>query len=91
MEREQVIIQEDNLKEFIIENFKENALLEISYNRVFIPGKIVYVDENANITLQLMGELLNQRVDINIEEVKSELVEIVYTYEEKSIVICIVD
>lgn len=91
MEKEQVIIQEDNLKEFIIENFKENALLEISYNRVFIPGKILYVDENANITLQLMGELLNQRVDINIEEVKSELVEIVYTYEEKSIVICIVD
>ena len=91
MEKEQVIIQEDNLKKFIIENFKENALLEISYNRVFIPGKILYVDENANITLQLMGELLNQRVDINIEEVKSELVEIVYTYEEKSIVICIVD
>lgn len=91
MEKEQVIIQEDNLKKFIIEHFKENALLEISYNRVFIPGKILYVDENANITIQLMGQLLNQRVDINIEEVKSELVEIVYTYEEESMVISIVD
>jgi hypothetical protein len=63
--------------------------VEISYNRVFIPGKILYIDDDASITLQLKGQLLNQRVDININEVKKELVEIIYTFDDESTVISI--
>lgn len=91
MEKEHITIKEDDLKKFILENFKEDALLEISYNRVFIPGKILYVDDDASITLQLKGQLLNQRIEINIDEVKSELVEIIHTYENKSTIITIID
>lgn len=82
---------EDQLEDYVINNFKEDAFLEISYNRVFIPGKILFVDEDAVITLQLKGQLLNQRVDINIKEVKKELVEIIYTYDDESLVISVVD
>ena len=91
MEKEYIIIKEDDLKKFILENFKEDALLEISYNRVFIPGKILFVDDDASITLQLKGQLLNQRIEINIDEVKSELVEIIHTYENKSTIISVID
>ena len=90
MERH-IVIREDDLKDFINENFKEGAFLEISYNRVFIPGEILFIDEDASITLQLKGKLLSQRVDINIDEVKEDLVEIVYTYEDELIVLSIVD
>ena len=91
MQKEYIVLKEDELEEFIIENFKEDAIVEISYNRVFIPGKILYIDDDASITLQLKGELLNQRVDIDINEVKKELVEIIRTYEYKSIIISIID
>lgn len=91
MEKGYITIKEDDLKKFILENFKEDSLLEISYNRVFIPGKILYVDDDASITLQLKGQLLNQRIEINIDEVKSELVEIIHTYENKSTIITIID
>lgn len=91
MKKEFISVREDDLKDFVLENFKEDAMLEISYNRVFIPGKILYVDDDASITLQLMGQLLNQRVDINLDEVKDELVEIVYTYDDKSLVITVTD
>lgn len=86
-----VHIKEDDLNKFIVDNFREGALVEISYNRVFVPGKIIHVYEDATLTLQLEGELLNQRVDVNINEVKDELIEIIYTYEEKSTIIIIND
>jgi len=91
MKKKHITLREDQLEEYIINNFKEEAFLEISYNRVFIPGKILFVDDDAIITLQLKGQLLNQRVDINIKEVKKELVEIIYTYDDESLVISVVD
>lgn len=91
MKKKHVILKESELEEYVLENFEEDALLEISYNRVFIPGKILFVDEDATITLQLKGQLLNQRVDINIREVKKELVEIIYTYGDESTVISVED
>ncbi len=91
MKRNHIVLKEAELEEYILNNFREDAFLEISYNRVFIPGKILFVDEDATITLQLKGQLLNQRVDININEVKKELVEIIYTYGDESLTISVVD
>jgi len=86
-----IIISEDELKEFIVNNFKEEALLEISYNRVFVPGILLNInnDENLILTLQLQGQLLHQTVDINIDEIKSELVEIRYTHLDEGITLVI--
>ena len=89
MNKKHIVLKEDELEDYILKNFKEDAFLEISYNRVFIPGKILYIDEDASITLQLKGQLLNQRVDIYISEVKKELVEIIYTSDEESVIISI--
>lgn len=89
MNKKHIVLKEDELEDYILKNFKEDAFLEISYNRVFIPGKILYIDEDASITLQLKGQLLNQRVDIDISEVKKELVEIIYTSDEESVIITI--
>lgn len=89
MNKKHIVLKEDELEDYILKNFKEDAFLEISYNRVFIPGKILYIDDDASITLQLKGQLLNQRVDIDISEVKKELVEIIYTSDEESVIISI--
>ena len=89
MNKKHIVLKEDESEDYILKNFKEDAFLEISYNRVFIPGKILYIDDDASITLQLKGQLLNQRVDIDISEVKKELVEIIYTSDEESVIITI--
>ena len=89
MNKKHIVLKEDELEDYILKNFKEDAFLEISYNRVFIPGKILYIDDDASITLQLKGQLLNQRVEIDISEVKKELVEIIYTSDEESVIITI--
>lgn len=89
MKKKHIVLKEDDLEDYILKNFKEDAFVEISYNRVFIPGKILYIDDDASITLQLKGQLLNQRVDINISEVKKELVEIIYTLGDESIIISV--
>lgn len=89
MKEKHIVLKEDDLQDYILKNFKEDAFVEISYNRVFIPGKILYIDDDASITLQLKGQLLNQRVDINIDEVKKELVEIIYTFEDESVIISV--
>ncbi len=86
-----IIVDESKLEDYIINNFREGAIVEISYNRVFVPGKIIHVYDDATLTIQLLGELLNQRVDINISEVKHELIEIVYTYEDESIKVIVDD
>ena len=84
-------IKEDDLVDYIWSNFQENALLEISYNRVFIPGKILFIDNHGkNITLQLKGELLHQTVDIDIPSIIHEIVELRYTFKNKITVLTVI-
>ncbi|MBR0471224.1 MAG: DUF2097 domain-containing protein [Methanosphaera sp.] len=91
MKVESIILKENQLTEYVVNNFEEGAIVEISYNRVFVPGKIVHVYDDATVTIQLMGELLNQRVDIDFNEVKHELLEIVYTFKDKSVTLILED
>lgn len=92
MNRVNINLKEDDLINFIWSNFKENALLEISYNRVFIPGKILFIDnQGKNITLQLKGELLNQTINIDIPSILHEIIEIRYTFKNKTTIITVVD
>lgn len=93
MREENITIKESQIEEFILENFKEECILEISYNRVFIPGKIINIinEDRLIITLQLMGELLHQTVDVDISDIKSEIVELRHTSDDEVLVITVVD
>ncbi|WP_304125326.1 DUF2097 domain-containing protein [Methanosphaera cuniculi] len=88
----EVILCEDELIDYIKENFKENAHLQISYNRIFIPGKILFIDledDNVIITLQLEGEILNQVIEINIKSILSDIIELRYITDTDEVVIVI--
>ena len=80
------------LNDYILENFSEDSLVEISFNRVFIPGILLNItdDDELILTLQLQGQLLHQTVDINIDEIKSEVVEIRYTHMDEEINLVVV-
>ncbi|WP_455645383.1 DUF2097 domain-containing protein [Methanosphaera sp.] len=93
MNTKHITLKEKELIPFISENFREEALLEISYNRVFIPGKILFIthEDDMIITVQLKGQLLNQTVDININNIIKEVVEIRHTYNDEELILTIID
>lgn len=93
MMEENIIIKESQLEKFILEKFDEGNLLEISYNRVFVPGKIINIINEGRliITLQLMGEILHQTVDVDISDIKSDIVELRYTLDDEVLVITVID
>ena len=90
---ETITIREDRLNEYIIDNFCEDSLIELSFNRVFIPGILLNIndDQELILTLQLKGQLLHQTVDVNIDEIKGELVEIGYTSDDEELRLVVVD
>lgn len=86
-------IKENELIDYIRNHFQEDALLEISYNRVFLPGKILFINDSDEmiITLQLKGQLLHQTVDININDIVKEVVELRYTYGDDVTILSVID
>lgn len=86
-------IKENKLIDYIRNHFQEDALLEISYNRVFLPGKILFINDSDEmiITLQLKGQLLHQTVDININDIVKEVVELRYTYGDDVTILSVID
>lgn len=86
-------IKENKLINYIRNHFQEDALLEISYNRVFLPGKILFINDSDEmiITLQLKGQLLHQTVDININDIVKEVVELRYTYGDDVTILSVID
>ncbi|MCD7782132.1 MAG: DUF2097 domain-containing protein [Methanosphaera sp.] len=88
-----ITLHEDELVEYILDNFKEKAILEVSYNRVFLPSTILAINKMPDkviLSLKLEGKLLHQHVDININDIKKELVELRYTYMGEETVITII-
>ena len=73
----------DDIIEYVRNEVKVNDIFELSYNRVFAPGTVLGItpeDEETGagltISLQLNGELLNLAVDIDLNEMKDEIIEI---------------
>lgn len=89
---DEVVLNECEVIDYIDNNFKEGALIEITYNRVFIPGKLLYFeydDGDMVLTLQLQGELLSQVVDININNILDDIIEICYTYDDNETILVV--
>ena len=83
MEKE-ITLNQDELIEYVKNEVKTYDTLEISYNRIFLPTEVIdvehYVDENEleslNLVLQVKGELLNDTIQLDLIEIKEEVVEV---------------
>jgi len=73
----------DEAIKYIKENVKTYDKLELSYNRVFTPGEVLNVNTECvegrdvcNVMVQLTGDTLGNAVEIDLEEVKFDLIEV---------------
>ena len=78
----EILMDPDDIIEYVRNEVKVDDIFELSYNRVFAPGTVLGItpeDEETGegliLSLQLNGELLNQAVDIDLHAVKDEIIE----------------
>jgi len=98
MEKE-ITLNQDELIEYVKDEVKVYDILEISYNRIFLPTEVIdveyYVDENdvesLNLALQIKGELLNDTVQLDLVEIKEEVVEVRHIKNEDDLTVIVVE
>ncbi|MCK9151964.1 DUF2097 domain-containing protein [Methanobacterium alcaliphilum] len=95
---EEITLSFDETVNYVKNNVKHYDVLEISYNRVFAPGEVLGIDTGCGeldecliIKMQLNGETLNQVVDIDLHEIKGDLLEMRHVNEEKTTIIVVDD
>ena len=94
---EEIQMTVDEVIEYVRENIKVKDILEISYNRIFAPGEVLGITEEDEVTgeglrvgLQLNGEILNQSIEIDFNEIADDLLEMTHIHDDKEIVIEII-
>lgn len=68
---------------YVKDNVKDYDYLELSYNRVFTPGEVISVDidnikgkDVCNIMIQVKGDTIRNTIQVDLEEVKDDLIEL---------------
>jgi len=85
--------------EYIKENVKTYDKVELSYNRVFTPGEVINIDtrvlkdgkESCTVQVQLSGDTLGSTVDVDLEEVKYDLIEVRHLPQEGDEILISID
>ena len=77
--------------DYIKENVKVNDILELSYNRVFTPGEVLNVDTSEyngksglRVMIHVSGDISTSTVEVDLEEVKDELIEVIHIPKNKN-------
>lgn len=94
--------KEINLKtvealDYIKSNVKNYDVLEISYNRIFVPGEVLDISaveinddvKSLKLLLQMNGETIRDTVEVDLVEIIDDVVEIRHITDEKSTVLSI--
>ena len=90
---EELILKADEALDYVKNNVEIFDVLELSYNRVFVPAEVIDIDrdtENSlNLMLQMNGEIINDTVELDLVEVKDELLEIRHIRDDKLTIIVV--
>ena len=91
---EEVEMSFDEALEYVKTKVNVGDVLELSYNRIFAPGEVLGFTEEDDMTgegfrvsLQLNGEILNQSIEIDFDEIKDDLIEMRHITEDKELVV----
>lgn len=91
---EEVEMSFDEALEYVKTKVNVGDVLELSYNRIFAPGEVLGFTEEDDMTgegfrvsLQLNGEILNQSIEIDFNEIKDDLIEMRHITDDKELVV----
>ena len=91
---EEVEMSFEEALNYVKTNVEVGDLLELSYNRIFAPGEVSGFTEPDEVTgegfrvgLQLTGEILNQSIELDFNELEDDLIEMRHITDEKELII----
>ena len=91
---EEVEMSFDEALEYVKTKVNVGDVLELSYNRIFAPGEVLGFTEEDDmngegfrVSLQLNGEILNQSIEIDFDEIKDDLIEMRHITDDKELVV----
>ncbi len=96
MEKE-INLKADEVLNYINNNVKNYDVLEISYNRVFVPGEVLDISaieinddiKSLRLLIKMNGETIRDTVEMDLVEIMDDVVEIRHITDETSTVLCI--
>ena len=96
MEKE-INLKADEALDYIKSNVKNYDVLEISYNRIFVPGEVLDLSaieinddvKSLKLLLQMNGETIKDTVEVDLVEIMNDVVEIRHITSETSTVLSI--
>jgi len=73
----------DDAVEYVRKNVKEFDKVELSYHRIFTPGEVLSIETGecdeegvCRLMVQVSGDTIGNTVELDLEELKDDLVEI---------------
>lgn len=95
MEKE-ISLNSDEALDYVKNNVENYDTLEISFNRIFVPGEVLDMEiiddegeESLNLMMQLNGELLNDTIQIDLIRIKDDILEIRHIKKDESVLIVV--
>ena len=95
MENE-IILNSEEVMEYVENEVSQYDILEISYNRIFVPAEVLDIEhdeeeDSLNLLLQLKGELLNDTVQLDLIQIKDDIIEIRHIKNEDELTVIVVE
>ena len=91
---EEVEMSFEEALNYVKTNVEVGDLLELSYNLIIAPGEVLGFTEPDEVTgegfrvgLQLTGEILNQSIELDFNELEDDLIEMRHITDEKELII----
>jgi hypothetical protein len=98
MENE-ITLSSEELIHYVRNDVEVYDILEISYNRIFIPAEVIDIEheidendvESLNVVLQIKGELLNDTIHLDLIEIKEDIIEVRHINKAEELVVIVVE
>jgi len=97
MEKE-IVLNTEEVVDYVKNEVKQYDTLEISYNRIYVPAEVLDIElkgeneiESLKLLLQLKGELLNDTVQLDLVDIKEDIIEIRHINSDDREVIIVVE
>lgn len=97
MEKE-ITLNTEEVVHYVKNEVEQHDTLEISYNRIYVPAEVLDIEhkgedeiESLNLLLQLKGELLSDTVELDLVQIKDDIIEIRHINSDEREVIIVVE
>ena len=89
----------DEAIQYVKKNIKTYDNVELSYNRVFTPGEVINIEtcvlkggkKSCTVVVQMEGDTIHGTVDIDLEEIKYDLIEVRHFPQEGEEILIVIE